>query len=77
MSTQDEMGDEPNRITVCQGPPRCDLVGDEAVAAMKAGCPFCQVIHVDPETGEEWETGPVDDAGPRHSQGGRKKNAHA
>lgn len=30
--------DEDPQIIVCQGPPRCDLMGDDAVAAIEAGC---------------------------------------
>jgi hypothetical protein len=30
------------QVIVCQGPPICLLQGDEAVAAMKAGCPWCR-----------------------------------
>lgn len=33
-------------IWSCQGPPRCDLQGDEAVAAQEAGCRFCKQIRV-------------------------------
>lgn len=39
-------------ITVCQGPPRCDLMGDEAVAAQLAGCPWCKRIYLS-ESGSE------------------------
>lgn len=39
-------------ITICQGPPRCDLVGDAADLAIKNGCPFCQRIYGDGEGGE-------------------------
>ena len=38
--------DDTAEIIVCQGPPRCRLEGDEAVAAQKAGCPFCKRIAV-------------------------------
>jgi hypothetical protein len=34
-------------IWVCQGPPRCDLEGDEAVTAQQAGCKFCREIRID------------------------------
>lgn len=36
-------------ITICQGPPRCDLQGDEAISAQLAGCPWCKriTIHAD------------------------------
>ena len=35
--------DDP-QIIVCQGPPRCSLEGDDAVAAAEAGCPWCRRI---------------------------------
>jgi hypothetical protein len=38
--------EKPARIIVCQGPPRCDLRGKDAVAAQAAGCPFCRVLQV-------------------------------
>lgn len=34
-------------LFVCQGPPRCDLVGDAAILAQEADCPFCRKIHYD------------------------------
>lgn len=36
-------------ITVCQGPPICSLIGKEADAAMRAGCPWCShiIVHAD------------------------------
>lgn len=42
------MADDPI-IWCCQGPPRCDLQGDEALAAIEAGCPWCKriVLHTD------------------------------
>lgn len=33
-------------IWVCQGPPRCGLEGEEAMAAQEAGCVFCKQIRV-------------------------------
>lgn len=33
-------------VVVCQGPPRCELEGDEAVAAQEAGCVWCEHIEV-------------------------------
>jgi hypothetical protein len=33
-------------VIVCQGPPRCDLLDDAAVAAMEAGCVWCRRITV-------------------------------
>lgn len=43
---------EHTTIFVCQGPPRCDLQGDEAVAAQEAGCPFCKRILLDDQFNE-------------------------
>ena len=42
---------EPTTIWVCQGPPRCDLEDDAAVAAQQNGCVWCKRLIVD-ETGE-------------------------
>lgn len=53
------LNDEPPVIVVCQGPPRCDLVGDEAAATAEAGCVWCRRITVFPD-GSEAETGPVE-----------------
>jgi hypothetical protein len=39
-------------IFICQGPPRCDFDGDEAVAAQKADCPFCKRILIDEDMNE-------------------------
>tara|TARA_R110000803_G_C11779115_1_gene296376 strand:+ start:293 stop:511 length:219 start_codon:yes stop_codon:yes gene_type:complete len=39
-------------IWVCQGPPRCLLEMDDAVAAQEEGCQFCKRILVD-ENGME------------------------
>ncbi len=33
-------------VTVCQGPPRCDLVDDAAVEAAQNGCPWCERITI-------------------------------
>lgn len=44
---------EPFTITVCQGPPRCDLVDDEAVKAQRAGCPWCKRITVHEDGSED------------------------
>jgi hypothetical protein len=44
-------------IMVCQGSPRCQLTGDEAVLAQASGCPFCQRITID-EDGTETITEP-------------------
>lgn len=38
-----EGGDEAEpAVIVCQGPPRCPLEGDDAVAAAEAGCVWCE-----------------------------------
>lgn len=43
----DDLDDETApRVIVCQGPPVCDLQGDDAVRAQEAGCVWCQVITV-------------------------------
>ena len=39
-------------IFVCQGPPRCDLQGDDAIAAQENDCPFCKKIHIDEQFNE-------------------------
>lgn len=39
-------------IWVCQGPPRCLLEGDDAVAAQELGCPFCKQIRIDDDGNE-------------------------
>lgn len=44
-------------IIICQGPPRCDLDGDEAYEAQKAGCVWCQRLVID-EDGNEAVSGP-------------------
>lgn len=44
-------------IHVCQGPPRCALEGDEAVAAQIAGCVWCTRITID-GSGNQTEAGP-------------------
>jgi len=46
-------------IWVCQGPPRCTLEGDAAVAAQEAGCVWCKRI-VCHEDGTETAEGPTD-----------------
>lgn len=45
--------DEPAIITVCQGPPRCDLRDDEAVAAQMEGCPWCSRVYLYEDGREE------------------------
>jgi hypothetical protein len=39
-------------VTVCQGPPVCQLVDDEAIQAMKQGCPWCKRIFIAPDGSE-------------------------
>jgi hypothetical protein len=39
-------------VIVCQGPPRCALEGDEAVAAADAGCVWCKRILIAPDGSE-------------------------
>lgn len=39
-------------VIICQGPPRCDLEGNEAKKAQDAGCLFCTRIYGDGEGGE-------------------------
>lgn len=34
--------EEAPTIVMCQGPPRCDKQGDEAVAQAEAGCLWCE-----------------------------------
>ena len=46
------MSETYSSVWVCQGPPRCDLEGDEAVAAIEAGCPFCKEIRIDKDGNE-------------------------
>lgn len=47
------MTDSPPQVIVCQGPPRCDLEGDDAVNAQIAGRPWCRRITVYPDGREE------------------------
>ena len=53
--------DDP-QVIVCQGPPRCPLEGDEAVAAQLAGCIWCARITVHAD-GSETHSGPYDERG--------------
>ena len=46
-------------VIVCQGPPRCTLEGDDAVAAQQGGCAFCKRISVQ-EDGSETTTEPTE-----------------
>lgn len=55
------MSESLGTIHVCQGPPRCDLMGDEAVAAMEAGCVWCRRVAVY-EDGDDVVTEPATDA---------------
>jgi|GEM_PF-5160466 len=52
--------EHPQSVIVCQGPPRCTLTGDDAIAAVEAGCVWCRriTIHAD---GTKTETGPYSD----------------
>ena len=43
---------ETRQVFVCAGPPQCLLEDDEAVEAMKAGCPWCKVTTVHPDGAE-------------------------
>ena len=52
------MDEEPTHIIVCQGPPRCDLRGDEAIACQQAGCVWCERITIHP-CGAETREGPT------------------
>ena len=38
-----------NSVWVCQGPPRCDLEGEDAIAAQESQCPFCKEIRIAPD----------------------------
>lgn len=49
--------EEPTEIIVCQGAPRCQLEGDDAMAAQQAGCVWCERIVID-EFGDEDVSGP-------------------
>jgi hypothetical protein len=42
----DNDDDEDAVVTVCQGPPACDLTGDDAVKAQQAGCQWCKRIYI-------------------------------
>jgi hypothetical protein len=47
-----DFNDEAGLVIVCAGPPYCSLVGDDAVKAQEAGCPWCSYVHVE-EDGRE------------------------
>lgn len=49
------MNDDTTCITVCQGPPRCELVGDDAVQAQRQGCVWCDRTYIDPAGNETRE----------------------
>lgn len=49
--------DDGAEIVVCQGPPRCVLVGDDAVDAQRAGCVWCSRIVIMTD-GREFVSGP-------------------
>jgi hypothetical protein len=40
------MSEQYSTVWVCQGPPRCDLEGEEAVKAQMNGCMFCRQIRI-------------------------------
>lgn len=42
--TEDE--EDVSVMWVCQGPPKCQLQGDEAIDAQMAGCVWCQRQHL-------------------------------
>jgi hypothetical protein len=44
--------DDVTVIHVCAGPPACLLEGDDAVAAMQAGCVWCRRITIDADGNE-------------------------
>ena len=39
-------------IIVCQGPPVCLLIGNEAIEAARNGCPWCEHILIDEDETE-------------------------
>lgn len=45
-------------IIVCQGQPRCDLDGVDAIIAQSAGCPWCKRITIH-DDGSETTTEPT------------------
>lgn len=57
LDDDDDDGEESNLVVCCQGPPRCDLQNDEAIAAQKAGCIWCTRIYLH-DDGSETRTGP-------------------
>lgn len=40
-------------VWVCQGPPWCELEGDDAVDAQLQNCPWCRVIAIYEDGSEE------------------------
>ena len=56
MSTEDSAV---GSVVACQGPPRCTLEGDEAIAAAIAGCVWCRRVTVH-DDGTETVTEPVE-----------------
>ena len=40
-------------VWVCQGKPRCDLEGDDAIRAQEQGCHFCKRILIDADGVEQ------------------------
>ena len=53
------LDDDTTEIWICQGPPRCSLQGDEAVAEQHKGCPWCEVKTIWPD-GSETTKKPVE-----------------
>jgi len=51
--------DESAMVIACQGPPRCELEWEDAIAAMKAGCVWCRRITIC-DDGSEAEAGPCE-----------------
>lgn len=42
-------------VIVCQGPPRCELTGEVAEQAARAGCPWCDRCYIGDDGTETWE----------------------
>jgi len=40
------MDDNESEVIVCEGPPKCLLEGDEAIACQQAGCKLCKRITI-------------------------------
>lgn len=48
----DDDGDRDPCVIACQGRPVCDLQGDDAIKAQKAGCPWCRRAWQHPDGSE-------------------------